>query len=198
MVAASATNRAVNPPVWHCSGFEQPIYFVFFRFQKRVLYIFQPTCLSKSRHQKLSHQSILRPTDNRLETEKERVREKFAIDTRAGVRCRAGRCCVAGLARQTQSATVTRLASTRTDCKHTVARLPCTLSNPSRKCAAKQSCPRVQKPDPTQPTNWLTQPNPIQLEKFDLDPTRPNPIQLTNLTGWCSQILSNRALNAST
>ena len=38
-------------------------------------------------------------------------------------------------------------------------------------------------PDPTQPISWLT---------------RPNPIQLTNLTVWCNQILSNRALNALT
>jgi len=27
-------------------------------------------------------------------------------------------------------------------------------------------------------------------------PTRPNPLQLTNLTAWCNQILSNRALNS--
>ena len=41
---------------------------------------------------------------------------------------------------------------------------------------AFQSCPRVYFvwPDPTQPVSWLTQPNPLQLEKFG-----PNPIQLT-------------------
>jgi len=39
-----------------------------------------------------------------------------------------------------------------------------------------QSCPRVYFvwPDPTQPVSWLTQPKPLQLEKFG-----PNPIQLT-------------------
>jgi len=30
------------------------------------------------------------------------------------------------------------------------------------------------------------------------DPIRPNPIRLTNLTAWCNQMLSNRALNALT
>jgi len=41
----------------------------------------------------------------------------------------------------------------------------------------------------------VTQSNPThQL----IDPTRPDPIQLTNLTAWRKQILSNRALNALT
>jgi len=43
-----------------------------------------------------------------------------------------------------------------------------------------------------------TQPNQLQVETFGPNPTQPNPIQLTNVTAWCSQILSNRALNALT
>jgi len=39
-----------------------------------------------------------------------------------------------------------------------------------------QSCPRVHFvwPNPTQPISWLTQPNPLQLEKFGRNPTQPN------------------------
>jgi len=44
----------------------------------------------------------------------------------------------------------------------------------------------------------VTQSNPTHYKWKHLDPTQPNPIQLTNLTAWCSQILSNRALNALT
>jgi len=52
--------------------------------------------------------------------------------------------------------------------------------------------------DPTQPISWLNQPNPTHYKPENLDPCWPNPIQLTNLTAWCNQILSNRALNALT
>ena len=39
-----------------------------------------------------------------------------------------------------------------------------------------QSCPWVHFvwPNPTQPTSWLTQPNPLQVEKFGPNPTQPN------------------------
>ena len=62
------------------------------------------------------------------------------------------------------------------------------------------SCPWVHFvwPDPTQPISWPTQPNPTHYKWKTLDATRPNQIQLTNLTSWCNQILSNRALNALT
>jgi len=53
-------------------------------------------------------------------------------------------------------------------------------------------------PDPTKPTSWLTQPNGTHYKWQNLDPTRPDPLQLTNLTVWCNQILSNRALIALT
>jgi len=40
----------------------------------------------------------------------------------------------------------------------------------------RQTCPLVHFvwPDPTQPISWLTQPNPIQVEKFGPNPTQPN------------------------
>jgi len=55
-----------------------------------------------------------------------------------------------------------------------------------------QSCPWVHFvwPNPTQPISWLTQPNPLQVEKIgpnptQPNPTQPNPIQLTmELTVW--------------
>ena len=46
------------------------------------------------------------------------------------------------------------------------------------------------------PTHQLTDPtqlNPLQVGKFGPNATQPN---TTNLTAWCSQILSDRALNA--
>ena len=51
----------------------------------------------------------------------------------------------------------------------------------------------VTRSDPTRQLTDPTRPNLLQVEKF-----RPNPIQLTNLTAWCNQVLSNRALNALT
>ena len=47
------------------------------------------------------------------------------------------------------------------------------------------------------PTHQLTdpiQPSPLQVEKIGLNPTQPN--TTNNLTAWCNQILSNRALDA--
>ena len=50
-----------------------------------------------------------------------------------------------------------------------------------------RSNPTHQLTDPTQPNKWK-----------NLDKTRPNPIQLTKLTAWCDQMLSDRALNVLT
>ena len=66
--------------------------------------------------------------------------------------------------------------------------------------------------DPIQPNPLADWPNPTHYKWKNMDPTRPNPIQLTmiafrqlsrsavnsNLTAWCNQILSNRALSEST
>ena len=51
----------------------------------------------------------------------------------------------------------------------------------------------VTRSNPTHQLTDPTEPDPLQVGKFG-----PDPIQLTNLTAWCNQILSNRALDAFT
>jgi len=61
-----------------------------------------------------------------------------------------------------------------------VAKRHCTLSSgfhqPTTTADLTQSCPWVHFvwPDPTQQISWLTQPNPLQVEKFGPNPTQPN------------------------
>ena len=52
--------------------------------------------------------------------------------------------------------------------------------------------------DPIQPNPSAHWPHLAHYKWKILVPTRLDPIQLTNLTAWCNQIVSNRALNALT
>jgi len=81
----------------------------------------------------------------------------------------------------------------------------------------------VTRSNPTHPLTDQTQPNPLQVKKFGPNPTQPNttdngaysllvtfihgtyrfPVPVrsavkSNLTAWCNQIISNRAVNALT
>jgi len=83
---------------------------------------------------------------------------------------------------------------------HVTCRLTAKNRDPLRNPTLGQSCPWVPfcvtRSNPTHQLNDPIQPSPLQVEKFGLNPTRPN--TTNNLTAWCNQILSNRALDALT
>jgi len=62
------------------------------------------------------------------------------------------------------------MSRTRTRCYR-----PAHTEKPRADSHCIQSCPSVHSvwPDPTQPISWLAQPNPLQVEKFGPNPTRP-------------------------